>query len=111
MGSHSCTSPAFACKSAVLAVAIASPFKALATTLLLELKDWSDRRTKTFGGMLVVPILIAPSIPLPVGKSGSIGEFTPEGVGVILENLNEVSFRITIEILKGLAALPAIILG
>lgn len=50
-------------------------------------------------------------MPLPVGKSESTGEFTPKVVGVILENLNEVSCRITIEILKGLAALPATILG
>ena len=68
VGSHSFTSPAFACKSAVLAVAIASLFKVFAR-LALELKDWSETRTKTLGGMLVLPILIAPSMPLPVGKS------------------------------------------
>ena len=65
VGSQFLTSPAFACKLAVRAEAIASllkefavkefAVKEFAVRLVLEIKDWSETRTKTLGGIDETP--------------------------------------------------------
>ena len=66
VGSHCFISPAFACKLAERAEAIASLLKVLAVkvfavkvsarlVLVLELKNWSETRTKTLGGIDETP--------------------------------------------------------